>query len=595
MIKIDWRRDYQGEFFYPYCNKGRMSLSRVSCSKKQFRCSTCSRTCIDSHQLNIQAVPDPINLGVFWYTNQKIKDFVCPNCQAKDIYFSGVYRKKKRVTFRCKKCEKTQYNWLRLTRANVSKLSSQCLAVKNFNFDEDKWDLRAINPKFDARDIRYSTINFCSIHPEWLKQEVKKYIQHLCKAGKTFGTIGNHLSALRSFSYYLNQTNVSSFQQINRSLVLDYLGNKQKLREQKIGSLRNFLTIGTLKGWFNIDQDIIRNDDYSNQYKGNPDPLSGKVCEQIEQNLHQLPDPIARMWLICYFAAMRPSELALLCCDCLMLEGEYWKLVWHRKKTNDYHEVPISRTIAKVVQEQQQYIQNLWGKDWDYLFCHYHGLFSTNLKQLKLEPVKKVIPSHPKNPFSFTIRYLIQALNIRDENGQLAKFSPKLLRPTRLTQLFEQGHDLAVVSAWAGHKHFATTSTYYTEVSCELMEREAGHIQKALVNSDGQHLPYESLPKSFWKTPTAHKLELSGMHINTPIYGFCGLSLNQDCYKFRACYTCSSFVATPEKLSQYILTRDELRTKESGAKANGQEVLVEQFGRQADQLDKIIAGLQEAV
>jgi predicted RNase H-like nuclease (RuvC/YqgF family) len=52
------------------------------------------------------------------------------------------------------------------------------------------------------------------------------------------------------------------------------------------------------------------------------------------------------------------------------------------------------------------------------------------------------------------------------------------------------------------------------------------------------------------------------------------------------------FAAVPEKLSQYIITRDELRAKESKALANGQDVLVEQFGRQAEQLDKIITGLQ---
>lgn len=391
----------------------------------------------------------------------------------------------------------------------------------------------------------------------------------------------------------MNQTDIASFHAINRSLILDYLAKEQKITKDKLGGLRSFFTVGTVRGWFNIDPDIIRDEDYPKQHRGNPDPLSDRVCEQIEQNLHQLPDPIVRMWLICYFAAMRPSELALLRRDCLVQEGEHWKLVWHRKKNNDYHEVPISRTIAKVVQEQLEYIQNLWGGDWDYLFCHYRGLSSIDPKQPKLEPVKKVIPIND-NPLLLGIRCLIQACDIRNENSQLAEFSPKLLRPTRLTQLFEQGHDLAVVSAWAGHKHFATTSTYYTEVSCELMEREAGHICRALVNSDGHHLPYESLPKSFWKNPQAHKLELAGTHINTPIYGFCGLPLDQDCHKFRACYTCSCFAAALEKLPQYILTRDELRKKHLLALANGHEVLVEQFGRQADQLDKIIAGLQEA-
>ncbi len=81
---------------------------------------------------------------------------------------------------------------------------------------------------------------------------------------------------------------------------------------------------------------------------------------------------------------------------------------------------------------------------------------------------------------------------------------------------------------------------------------------------------------------------------STLIYGYCGLDLDQDCHKFRACYTCGNFVATPEKLPQYIKTRDELRGKQSQALALGQDVLVEQFGTQADQLDKIIASLQEA-
>lgn len=65
------------------------------------------------------------------------------------------------------------------------------------------------------------------------------------------------------------------------------------------------------------------------------------------------------MWIICYFTVMRLSELALLRRDCLVQEGKQWKLVWHRKKTNDYHEVPISRTVVKVVQEQQEHIQSL--------------------------------------------------------------------------------------------------------------------------------------------------------------------------------------------------------------------------------------------
>lgn len=493
----------------------------------------------------------------------------------------------------CRSCKKKISDSITLTRKNVARYSSTSIAVINFSFENNEWDLRAINPNFDLQDVARRMVIFDNICLPWFREAVKQYILYLNQSS-SYKTITSKLSVLRIFANYLNQSNVKKFNQINRDLILNYLTQEQNVNKSKLGTLRQFFLTGTVKGWFTIDQDIIRADDYPKQRISNPDPLSEVIREQIEQNLYKLPEPITRMWIICFFAAMRPSELALLRKDCLVQEGQYWKLIWHRrKKTKDYHEVPISRTIAKVVQEQQEYIEELWGKDWDYLFCHYRGSL---IDFSELKPVRNIIPaSTNNNPLTRVIQYLIETEGILSENGKIAKFTPKILRTTRLTQLFEQGHDLAVVSAWAGHRNFATTSTYYTQVSCELIEQEVGHIQQALVNSDGYHLPYESLPKSFWKTPQAHKLELSGTHINTPIYGYCGLPLDQGCYKFRACYTCSSFVAVPEKLSQYITIRDELRAKESKARVDGQDVLFEQFERQADQLDKIIAGLQEAV
>ncbi len=520
-------------------------------------------------------------------------EFVCPNCQTVGMMKRGLDYRSMKLRFYCRSCNKHTFESISLTKRNISYFSDKPLPTINFSWKEDQWDLRAINPKFDLIEREF-LVNFSSITQNWFKQEVKKYIRYLCKAEKSFSTINEHLRQLRNFSHYLNQTNIINFQSINRSVILDYLSQEKKVTRWKLGGLRNFFLVGTVKGWFALDQDIIRHEDYPKRRRGNPDPLSDKVREQIEQNLHKLPDPIARMWIICFFAAMRPSELALLRQNCLVQEGEHWKLVWHRKKNGDYHSVPISRTIAKVVQEQLEYIQDLWEKNWEYLFCHYHGLSSNNSSQPNLKPIQKILPSGKNNTLLVSIRTLIKDLDIRDENGQPAKFKIKLLRATRLTQLFELGHDLAVVSAWAGHKHLATSSTYYTKVSCDLIEKEAGHIQRALVNSEGHRVLYESFPKSFWETPQAHKLELSGTHINTPIYGYCGLDLDQDCHKFRACYTCGNFVATPEKLPQYIKTRDELRSKQSQALALGQDVLVEQFGTQADQLDKIIPSLQEA-
>jgi integrase/transposase-like protein len=590
---IDWETDYHGEFVCPECSAEMYVLGIDNLDNKRlFRCSQCRKRLRESCHLDeMRRVEDPLNSGVEWYTNYRIKGFICPECQEENIYFTGIVSNKKR--FQCRSCQKIHYDSIAITNGNISRYSKSYTSVKPFQWTDDHWDLRAINPNFDKRDETRHISSFTDFELQWFKNEVKQYIYYLCKTNSSLGTISIYLSVLRIFCRYLIGENITSFHEINRSLILDYLSKEKYVTKQKLGGLRNFFTVGTIKGWFKIDQDIIRNNDYPREYCSNPDPISDMVRKQIEENLHLLPDPIARMWIVCYFAAMRPSEISLLKYDCLVQEGQYWKLVWNRKKGKDEHEVPISITIAQVVQEQQEYIKNLWGDEWDYLFCHYQNLSSTDPSMPKLEPVKKVLSGSTNDRLSAGIRTLIKTCDIRDENGQLAKFTTKLLRSTRLTELFEQGHDLAVVSAWAGHKNLYTTSTYYTQVSCELMEREAGHIQKALVNSSGHRVLYESFPKSFWENPTAHKLELGDTHINTPIYGYCGLPLDQDCHKFRACYTCQSFVATVEKLPQYLNVLSELRAKQAKAMSAGQEVLVEQFGRQAEQLDKIIASLQQ--
>ncbi|MDJ0533406.1 MAG: hypothetical protein QNJ70_13055 [Xenococcaceae cyanobacterium MO_207.B15] len=196
----------------------------------------------------------------------------------------------------------------------------------------------------------------------------------------------------------------------------------------RLGVIRSFFLTGTLQGWFEIDQDIIRDDDYPKRKLKTPDPIPDSVREQIEQNLHKLPEPFARMWLIAFFTAMRPAELALLKKDCLVQEGGTWAIIFDRLKNNEERrKIFITRTIAEVVREQQDYIQKLWGDEWDYLFCHYCGLSDDDPSQPKLQPVKKVIPKSP-NIFSRVIRCLIKTEDIRDDNGKLAKFTQRLVR-----------------------------------------------------------------------------------------------------------------------------------------------------------------------
>lgn len=553
MTTINWRKDYQREFQCPRCQKPGMYLNGTYKKNQMFRCPNCDKrtrqlcSFTETYFANILA-----GYG-----------FACPNetCDAKCMVVKQILNNKKQ--FICKKCGARTTESIELTRINLSKFSHKQIQVKPLVFEEKEWDIRAINNSIDKRS-RY-IVNYSEIKIEWLKLFVKQYIYHLCKLNKPFGTIDKCMIGFRDFSDYLLEKNILSFKQINRDLILDFLAWNNSSYEvivTRLRSLKKLFTTGNIQGWFQIDPDIIRDSDYPKRTYNNPDPIPDVVREQIEKNLHKLPDSIARMWIVCFFAAMRPYELALLKKDCLEQVGDKWKLVWWRKKGKKFHQhsVPITITIAKVVQEQLEYIEDLWDKDWEYLFCHYHNISQSDPNHPRLKPVKKVIPKNHA-PLQNAIRTLIKSENILDDNGELGKFQTRLIRETRLTELFLKGHDLSVVSAWAGHRRLATTANFYTQVTCEQIEKEVGHIQSALVNADGKKIYYESMPKSFWENPVAHELEVAGTHVNTPIYGYCGLDLDAECDKFRACYTCRFFVAKPEKLSQYIQQRDELREK----------------------------------
>ena len=342
--------------------------------------------------------------------------FACPSqtCDAKQMVLSNVNIVKKdksnKKKFVCKACRVMTFDSINLVQANLSKYSLEKSPIKSFAFEDDVWDIRAINTLANNNRSRY-ILNF-SIHKnDCLKLFYKKYIYHLCQLNKHFSTLDKHLIGFRQFSDYLLEKNISYIEQINRDLILDFMvwGNTtDETIRTRLRSLKQLFTTGNIRGWFQIDPDIIRNSDYPKRKISNPDPIPDIVREQIEKKLHKLPDPIARMWIVCFFAAMRPYELALLKKNCLEQVGDKWKLIWWRKKGKTFHQhsVPITITIAKVIQEQIEYIENLWGKDWEYLFCHYHNVSQSDPTHPKLQPVRKVIPRNG-NPLQNGIRTLI--------------------------------------------------------------------------------------------------------------------------------------------------------------------------------------------
>ncbi len=480
------------------------------------------------------------------------------------------------------------------------------MRIKAFSFEEDIWDLRVLISHFDEVDSQrnHIRINFGFTQSIGLKDTIKKHIRQEALSGLSMGTIYHDFSTIKSFICYLEkQASITSIEQINRSLVLSFIFFYSKNKSNRticemLVILKRFFTAGKIHGWFTVSEHLIVSEDYPKYPRGTPNDIPSVVLEQIENNLHKLPDPIARMWIVGYFCAMRLSELQLCNLDCLKQDsrGE-WAITFWRKKIKDWHTLPITRDVAKVIQQQQKYIRQEFGDSFNYLFCDYLGFEKKlktarkSLKQLKFFPVERI--AHD-GLLGVVVNCLIISENIRDENSEIWHFKTHQLRDTRLTHLFETGHEFALVTKWAGQKNWGITQKY-VHVKDHTLRSETVKIQAKLANIKGDAVSEDSLPETLQKTPNAHTLALSGDHINTPIYGYCGLPLDEECLHWKACYTCPSFVARREQLPDYIRIRDELRAKQAKAEQNGETARVDQFKQQADSLDAVIARFEEVV
>lgn len=508
-------------------------------------------------------------------------DFICPFCESEKFWKNGFDRGKQR--YKCFECYKQIYNYCLVKSKTVPK----------FDFNNDIWDVRALR-EVEQNEVTVK-IYFDKINYSWLKTSIKQYIKQEIITSNTVATATGRIIQLRPFcSYIEKQTKIQTIEEINRETILDFLNSvcRDKSNDwisHTLSTLKDFFNKGNLHRWFKVSEHLIRKEDYPKYSRGKPKDIPSTVLEQIENNLHLLPDPIARMWMVGFFCAMRISEIQLCPLDCLNQDSRgRWFITFYRKKNRDIHTLPVSRESAKIIQQQQKYIRQKFGSNFNYLFCDYLGIHCKNLNFSNFTPVSRFTKILAlKN----CINHLIKVKNIRDDNGELWHFTNHQLRDTRLTYLFETGHEFTVVSKWAGHKKFETTQKY-VHVKDHTLREETAQIQAALLNIRGESLNPKDLPETLQTNPNAHTLAIPNDHINTPIYGYCGLSLDQDCPHWKACYTCPSFVARRELLPDYIKVRDLLREKQARAEMKGETALIDQFKQQADSLDTVIASFE---
>lgn len=92
--------------------------------------------------------------------------------------------------------------------------------------------------------------------------------------------------------------------------------------------------------------------------------------QQLNQHLDVLPESVVRMVLVLQETGLRVGELLQLPINCLKHNAGGDPFIQHMNwKMSKEDTKPISPELAKVIQEQQQYIRLYLGEKFEYLFC----------------------------------------------------------------------------------------------------------------------------------------------------------------------------------------------------------------------------------
>lgn len=451
-------------------------------------------------------------------------------------------------------------------------------------FDKDIWDGRKLGA--DVRVSDGGIINFNPISQPWLRQAAKRYIKYAF-ATLSWSACRNKKNALGHFSSFLAKYYPKYLaSDINRLVIIEFLGylvSKElggRTRLNILVDINTFFTLCSQNGWADVsDKVLVYKEDYPRLNKPLPKYIPQEVLEQINQHIKTLPESVMRMVLVIQDAGMRVGELCRLKFDCLRQDsaGDWW-LNYYQFKMKKDHTISISRELAGVLQEQQNYIRNNLDSSFEYLFC------GRNIAK-RFMPLDKTM-----TPDSFTdfLKRLCTTNNICDASGRPWDLTAHQFRHSVGTRMINNGVPQHIIQRYLGHESPNMTATY-AHLFDSTLKKEIAEYHSRTVNISGQILSAENpeLETSDlqWFKRNVHAQALPNGSCARPI-------IKGDCPHANACLTCGDFRTTLEFLNQHKEQLEQTEKIIEKATANNWQRQVEMNDQIKTNLENIISSLE---
>ena len=441
-------------------------------------------------------------------------------------------------------------------------------SLNNPLLDKDIWNTKEDLKLKINEHRRLLTLDFTVFKEDWFNFLVKLYILKISQPNKPATTIVGKLSWLKKFNIFLMENGVDNPKKINNQVMESFILwiKDQNLSQNSAYSIfsvvRIFLDTCRREGWFDFETYYLQNNPFSTNYISTKiDYLPEEIWNQLNDNLHRFPEPLQRMVLIIRALGLRAGEILTLPFDCLRKRGNKWNLRLTTEKIDIEDELFIVPDLVAIIKEQQRYIREHLGENYNYLFCSSKRLIgwtSASLEEKKelfriFIPVPKVMGLHL---FNKRLNQFADLFQIKSSSGEIWRFRSHQFRKTVGTVLTNTGVRDLIIQKYLRHRSI-DMQNYYKH----LLEKVIGDEYEELMKEKQYIDNTGKIVATHKPTNVVNELIRRKRHQITTQYGECHRPIiKSPCQKINACWSCEHWRTSLDDLD--LLKNDLNRVEE---------------------------------